>query len=132
MPNPTTKHKPLVNPPRKNHYVYYITSSSVSQNIKTLLSVFSLCSTSSFQKTSSHLPLGRNIIRHQHKWTKKLDRSFAKKDVGVPLDTKLTMHQHCAPVKKASGILGCIGKSIARRPKELVLHLTFAKTCLEY
>ena len=44
-----------------------------------------------------------------------LKRSFAEKNVGVLVDNRLAMSQQCAMMaKKATGILGCIKKSVVR------------------
>ncbi|GAB0184068.1 hypothetical protein GRJ2_000872100 [Grus japonensis] len=54
--------------------------------------------------------------------TTQLESSFAEKDLGVLVDTKLNMSQQCAPVaKKATGILGCLRASIATRLREVML-----------
>ena len=53
-----------------------------------------------------------------------LTRSSLEKDLGVLLDSRLAMSQQCAPVvKNASGILGYITKSVARRSGEVILPL---------
>ncbi|PKU49488.1 hypothetical protein llap_197 [Limosa lapponica baueri] len=53
-----------------------------------------------------------------------LDSSFVEKDVGVLVDSKLTMRQQCAPVaKKANSVLGCIKKRVASRLREVILPL---------
>ena len=53
-----------------------------------------------------------------------LERSSAEKDRGVLVDSRMAMSQQCVLVaKKASGILGCIKKSMARRSKEVILSL---------
>ncbi|PKU39325.1 rna-directed dna polymerase from mobile element jockey- hypothetical protein [Limosa lapponica baueri] len=71
------------------------------------------------------LHLGRNNPMHQY-WlgADLLEGSFVEKDLGVPLDSKLTMSQQCGLVaKKANGILGCIKKSVASRSREVILPL---------
>ncbi|GAB0186483.1 mitochondrial enolase superfamily member 1 [Grus japonensis] len=53
-----------------------------------------------------------------------LESSFAEKDLGVPVDTKLKISHQCALVaKKANGILGCIRQSVASRSSEVILPL---------
>lgn len=43
----------------------------------------------------------------------RLERSFSEKDLGVLVDTKLSMRQRCALMpKKANSVLGCIARSI--------------------
>jgi len=53
-----------------------------------------------------------------------LESSSVEGDLGVLLDDKWTMSQQCDPVaKKASGILGCIKKSVGSRSREVLLPL---------
>ncbi|CAM5079636.1 unnamed protein product [Natator depressus] len=80
--------------------------------------------------------LGRKNPMHCYKLgTKWLGTSSAEKDLGVTVDEKLDMSQHCALVaKKANGILGCISRGIARRPRDVIipLYLTLVRPHLEY
>jgi len=71
------------------------------------------------------LHLGRNNPMHQHRLEADLlESSSAERDLGVLVDDRLTMSQQCALVaKKASGILGCIRRSVASRTREVLLPL---------
>ena len=67
------------------------------------------------------LHLGRNNPRHQYMpvadW---LGSSFAEKDEGVLVDTRLDMSQQCAlPAKAANSTLGCIRQSVISRPRDV-------------
>ena len=56
-----------------------------------------------------------------------LERSSAEEDIGILVDNRLTMSQHCAlAAKKANGILGCITKNAASRVSEVILPLCSA------
>jgi len=53
-----------------------------------------------------------------------LESSSVERNLGVLVDDRLTMSQQCALIaKKASGILGCIKKSVVSRSKEVLLPL---------
>jgi len=71
------------------------------------------------------LHLGRNNYMYQYRLgTDLLKRSAAEKDLGIMVDSRLAMSQLCAlTAQKASGILGCIKKSVASRLKEVILSL---------
>ena len=63
------------------------------------------------------LHLGRNNPIHQDRLgVDLLESSSAEKDLGVLVDSKETLSQHCALVaKKANSILGCRKRSVASR-----------------
>ncbi|KAF4803585.1 hypothetical protein TURU_014769 [Turdus rufiventris] len=64
------------------------------------------------------LQLGRNHSMHQHRLGADLQQSSSvEKDLGIPLDNKLSMSQQGALVaRRAKGALGCIRKSTASTP----------------
>lgn len=66
------------------------------------------------------LYLERNKFRHQCR----LESSWTEKDVGVLVNTKLSMSQQCALVaKKANNILSYIRRNVASRSHKVVLPL---------
>ena len=53
-----------------------------------------------------------------------LERSSVKKNLGVLVENRLAVSQHCALVaKKANGILGYIKKSAASRSRQVIFPL---------
>ncbi|CAM5087038.1 unnamed protein product [Natator depressus] len=82
------------------------------------------------------LHLGWKNLMHSYRlgpeW---LGSSPAENDLGDTVDEKLDMSQQCALVaKKANGILGCIGTSIASRSRDMIipLYLALVRPPLEY
>jgi len=71
------------------------------------------------------LHLWRNNTMHQYRLgADLLKSSSAERDLGVLVDERLTMSQQCALVaKKASGILGCIRRSVVSRSREVLLPI---------
>jgi len=54
-----------------------------------------------------------------------LESSSAERDLGMLVNDQLPMCQPCAQIaKKASGILGCIRRSVASRSREVLLPLS--------
>ncbi|GAB0186083.1 hypothetical protein GRJ2_001073600 [Grus japonensis] len=64
-----------------------------------------------------------------------LESSSVERDLGVLVDNKLNMSEHCATVtKKANRMLGCINKGITSRDKEVIIPLysVLVRPHLEY
>jgi len=82
------------------------------------------------------LHLGRNNPMHQYRLgADLLESSSVERDLGVLMDDKLTMSQQCTlAARKASGILGCIKKSVASRSRDvhLPLYCALVRPHLEY
>ncbi|KAJ7403020.1 hypothetical protein BTVI_81215 [Pitangus sulphuratus] len=74
------------------------------------------------------LHLGRNKPKYQYRLgSDLLESSSAEKDLGLLVNDNLTMSQQCAFVaRRASGILECIGNSVAKRSRKVVLPLYLA------
>ena len=75
------------------------------------------------------LHLGQNNPIHQYRLRADLlESSSLERDLGVPVDDKLTMSQQCAlAARKADGVLGCLKKSVASRSREVLLPLYSAQ-----
>ena len=82
------------------------------------------------------LHLGRSNRKHLYRlWADLLERSSAGKNLGVMMDSRLAVSQHCALLaKKGDGNLRCIKKSVANRLREVILPLCSAavRPHLEY
>ena len=80
------------------------------------------------QKEIQSPALGRKNPRHHYAlWVEQLESSSAEKDLGVLVDTKLTMGQQCTlATKTANRPLGCTIKNFASRSREVNLPLCSA------
>ena len=67
--------------------------------------------------------LGRNNPRYQCRLgTDLLESSVGERDLGVLVDSRVAVSQHCAAVaKNASGILECIGRGAVNRARGVLL-----------
>ena len=75
-------------------------------------------------------PMNQYILSADH-----LESSLADKDLGILVDTKLTMSQQCAlPAKKVKAILSCFRRSATSTLREgiLPLYSALVRPHLEY
>ena len=82
------------------------------------------------------LHLGKSNSTYQYSLgTELLESSVGERDVGILVDSRMTMTQYCALVaKRASGILGCIRRGVVSRSREilLLLYSALVRLHLEY
>ncbi|GAB0176341.1 mitochondrial enolase superfamily member 1 [Grus japonensis] len=82
------------------------------------------------------LHLGKHNPGVQHRpGSTQLGSSSVERDLGVVVDNRLNMSEHCAAAaKKANRMLGCINKGITSRDKEVIIPLysVLVRPHLEY
>lgn len=68
---------------------------------------------------------GKSNPKYQYRLgTDLLEISVGERDLGLLVNSRMTMNQHCALVaKKAYGILGCIRRGVVSRSREVLLPL---------
>ena len=68
---------------------------------------------------------GKSNPKYQYRLgTDLLEISVEERDLGLLVNSRMTMNQHCALVaKKVYGILGCIRRGVVSRSREVLLPL---------
>ena len=88
------------------------------------------------QRKCKVLHLGRNNPKHKYMLgATQMESSFAEKDLGVLVDTRLnTSQQHALAAKVVNGTLDCIRRNVASLLREVILPLCSAlvRPHLEY
>jgi len=78
-----------------------------------------------FNKKGKVLHLGQNNPRQEYVLgATQLESSFAKKDLGILVDAKLTMNlQSALAAMMGKGVVSCITQNISSRQREVILFL---------